>query len=260
MAPVAETAQLPSLERLGYHESLPPFVNGLLHSNPDVFVGKIDFENIVTAADRLATTSFLDHINRTVDTTGMIHSFIGRYQTPEEVQARLDTIATTIQNQLKEEPIEFQENVYKTLEAKDFCDIDAFLWLDKKHGELAQQLNELQTPEAKAFQQRNIDVVNAMPKNDIMYLPTYWQNTRLTGVTEYMVIPNMPEENRRALEQITPIFFKRDYHYPDQDPHTPVGFMQQFRKSGHPMARAMAHFLQEQKRMNVYAEKILSQP
>ena len=259
MAPVAETAQLPSFERLGYHESPPPFVNGLLHSNPDVFVSKTDFENIIATADRLSVTSHLDHINRTIDTTGMIHSFIQHYQTSDGVQMQLDTIATNIQNQLKEEPEELQANVYKTLEAKDFCDIDALLWLDKKHGELAQQLNMLQTPEAKAFQQRNIDVINAMPKNEIIYIPTYWQNMRLTGVTQYIHVPKMPEENIEALEKITPIFFKRDKHYPDQDPRTPVGFMQQFRKAGHPLARGMARFLQEQKKMNAYADKILSQ-
>ena len=258
MAPVAETAQLPSLERLGYRESLPPFLNGMLHSNPDVFVGKNDFEDIIISADRLNVTLLLDSMNSR-ETTRMIHSFIGLYDTPEEVQAQLDSIAVNIQNQLEEEPTELQENVYRTLKAKDFCDVDALLWLDKKHGELAQQLNELQKPEAKAFQQRNLDVISRMPKNDIMYLPTYWQNKRLTGVTQYIVVPNMPEENIQALDKITPIFFKRDYHYPDQDPKTPVGFMQQFRKAGHPLARSIAHFLQNQKRMDTYREKILSQ-
>ena len=259
MAPVVETAQLPYLERLGYRESSPPFVNGLLHSNPDVFVDRTAFDNMITVADRFNITAHLDDINGDIETTRMIHSFIGLYQTPEEVQARLDEIATTIQNQLKVEPIELQENVYRTLKEKDFCDIDALLWLDKQHGELAQQLNDLQTPEAKAFQQRNIDVINAMPNKDIMYLPTYWQNTRLTGVTQYMSVPKMPEENIQALAKITPIFFKRDYHYPDQDPKTAVGFIQQFRKSGHQLTRRMAQFLQEQKKMNAYADKILSQ-
>ena len=259
MAPIAELAQLPSFERLGYHESPPPFVNGLLHSNPDVFVGKTDFENMVITADRLTTTSYLDYINRSVDTTGMIHSFVGRYQTTEEVQARLDSIAASIQNRLKEEPEKLQTNVYKALESKDVCDIDAFLWLDQKHAELAQQLNELQTPEAKAFQQQNIEIINRMPKTDIMYLPTYWQNFRLTGVTQYMTVPKMSEENIQILKRITPVFFQRELNYEDQDPHTPVGFMQQFRKSGHPMARAMARFLKEQQNMNTYREKILSQ-
>lgn len=259
MAPVIETVQLPFYERLGYREINPPFVYGLLHSNPDVFVGKTNFENMVISADRLNITSLLDAMNGDHETTRMIHSFIGLCHTPEEVQAQLDEIAMHIQTQLKEEPIELQENVYRTLKSKDFCDVDALLWLDKKHGELARQLNDLQTPEAKAFQQRNIDVIHRMPKNDIIYIPTYWQNMRLTDVTQYMIVPKMPEENIQILRQITPVFFKRESDYPDQDPSTQVGFMQQFRKAGHPLARGMATFLQEQKRMTAYAERIASQ-
>lgn len=261
MAPIAELDHVPNLEQLGYHENPPPFINALLKTHHQFLIFPDKFGDIINYADERMELLLLDQMNRQIDGTGFVSEFIGRCGTPEEIQAEFDTIADRILTHLHQESSELQDDVTRTLASKEYCSIDALRWLDEQHGTVVKDLKEIRTPEAELFRQRNLDAIRSAQSPKIVYVPIIWPVDRhLIEVKRYTNIPLLPDENRRLLEQLTPIFFNRQKNYPDQDPRTNVGFMQQFRKAGDPVARILANKFEELINLEAYADHVLSLP
>jgi hypothetical protein len=259
MTPTAELERMPNLEQLGYKEAPPPFINGLLNTNRNISITKEQFKDIVITADRFQEQLYLDAMNRQIDVTGFVSAFVGICQSPEEVQARLDEIAYKTLTNMHQEPTQLQKDVAMTLKEKDYCNIEALLWIDRQHKRVVDELKAIRAPEAEAFRQRNIDAIQNIPNKQILYVPTYWESRNVNKVTRFINAPPLPEVNRRILEHLTPVFFKRQWSLEDQDPNTLIGFMQQFRKAGDPLARSMANMLKEKLKLEEYAERISQQ-
>lgn len=134
------------------------------------------------------------------------------------------------------------------------------MWLDEEHKRVVDDLKEKRTPDAEAFRQRNIDAIQRLQNKQIFYIPTCWQDRKVISVTRLINAPPLPEENRRLLEELTPAVFKRQSKLEDQDPSTLIGFMQEFRKAGDPLARSMATILKERVNLEDYYDRISQQP
>ncbi len=268
MAPMAEAYQLPTLERLGYHESPPPFINGLIQNREACVVfSQSDFHELVQTADARTSKLLADQMNRQIDTTGFVSEFIGRCTTPEEVQSELGDIALKVLLKLQQESPELQDDVHRLLIATPTTPIEygAFLWLDKQHGEIMDDLAQKRTPEAELFRKRTEYKIKQTPNTDVMYIPEYSTPPiyayhsdvnlcHLVTIQRFIHIPSLPVENRELLEQLTPTVFKRETDTPDHSPNTIIGFMQQFRKAGDPLARALAQKLKEKTEWQRFAE------
>lgn len=266
---MAEAYQLPNLERLGYHESPPPFINGLLQNREaSIVLSQSDFRELIQIADSRTPKLLIDQMNRQIDTSGFVSELIGRCTTQEEVLSELGDIALEVLLKLQQEPQTLQDNVHNLLIAKPDTQVDynAFLWLDKQHGKIMDELAQKRTPEANLFRKRGEDMIKQTPNTDVIYIPTYSSQPVLNqfsdaylchvvAIQRYMHIPKLPEENRKTLEQLTPTVFKRETNIPDHPSDTIVGFMQQFRKAGDPLARALAQKLKDKTILQEFAEQ-----
>jgi hypothetical protein len=208
-------------------------------------------------------------MTRQIDTTGFVPEFIGRCTSPEEVQSELDDIALRVLLALQQNPQELQYEVRNLLIAKPdggAISHEAFLWLDRQHEQIMDELAAQRTEEAEQFRKRTNEAIKQAKNTDVLYTPEYSANPifakyydgnscHVLRVTRHVRIPTLPEENRKILELLTPKVFKREENTPDRPPATVVGFMQQFRKAGDPLARALAETLKEKGVMQQYAEE-----
>lgn len=119
MTPVAELYRKLDLERSGYKEAPPPFINGLIAANSSISISKEQFRDIVITADRYQEQLYLDTMNRQVDTTGFVSAFIGICQTPEEVQASLDQIAHTTLERIHKAPPRYRKRLQRHLNPRN---------------------------------------------------------------------------------------------------------------------------------------------
>ncbi|MFZ2025645.1 MAG: hypothetical protein WAV51_05195 [Microgenomates group bacterium] len=247
MAPIESQDRVPTLEHLGYEPTSPPFAKGLFTAYSN-FLSPQTFSNMVDIADAYQKEfTFNAMIREDGERTSLLYHLLGKVKKPEETQAVLTNLADSVFLNFQEEPIDLQQNILNTLERKDFCDSEAVSWIMKQYREISTEISKNPTQETKQFEHRNWDVIRSSEKNSAIYVPDIYAG-RVIGVTRYIKIPHLPEENIRALQKITPIFYNSKAKYPDKLLRNDwaTGLFQQIGKGNDPFTASLAWFFQSE--------------
>ncbi len=261
MAPIESQDQASTLEHLGYEPTSPPFTKGLF-TQSSFFLSPQTFSEMINIADAYQKEfTFNAMIRQDGEQTGLLYHLLGKVKTPEETQAVLTNLADSVFLDFQNEPIDLQQNILNTLERKDFCNVEAVSWIIKQYRNISTEISKNPTREAIQFEYRNWNVIRSYEKHSAIYVPNIFAG-RVVGVTRYVKIPHLPEENVKALQKITPIFYNSKAKYPDKLLRNDwtTGLFQQIGKGNDPFVPSLVWFFQSESALQRLTEFNESHP
>lgn len=222
---------------LEYHATLP-FVSELADLLPHGITKQMHRQLVIDSVGY--NNPFLaTQMTRQIDLSGLVPNVADVCNTPDEVLAILNPLATEQIQLIKQDPL--REIIFKTLEGTSTSPM-ALKWLDTSLGKIINALRSKRGPISLRMQQGAYDALK-VSGGTIVYYPTYEDGH--TGKVDYVtcayLCPPLSKESAQILQTLTPALLKRgSYEFSQHYPVTePIGYLRQIGIVGWPYLRSL---------------------